>query len=453
MEGVWMVMGSFSTRLRLSLHLFGLTASCLATPGELTVDPVSYDRAFPALAYAARAEDNAVADFLARLHRGEARLSYRNGRGYLDDLLVALDISPASQVLVFSRTSLQSRYISAAKPRAIYFNEHTYVAWVQGSDDLEVLTLDAQRGPIFFSVHNVPDAPPRFEREALRCLVCHDSAGTRPGGHPRVMVLSSPIAGHVNPPLREGPAEITHATALEDRWGGWFVTGSLGAQLHVGNMPLAAIAEPEPQGIHNRSNLPGLQGYLDMRPYPTDRSDIVALLVLEHQATVQNLVTRVAYASAGLGEAANRLGSWASLDEEQRIRLRPALDELATALTFADERRLLGRITGNAGFESWFAARGPRDAQGRSLHEFDLRRRTFRYPLSHLVYSRQFDALPGFAQDYVYQAITAKLQSEAGDDQDGTRAQALEILAATKPAFAAWQRGQRAGATGIGTLK
>ncbi len=405
---------------------------------ELSVAPVSWDHSFPAIAYGARANDNAVARLVERLAAGATLPAPHPVRGHLDGLLQALDISPSSQVLVFSRTSLQSRFISAARPRAIYFNDHTYVAWVQGSDDLEVLTIDAQRGPVFFAVRNVIGAPPAFEREALRCMVCHDSAATRPGGHPKVMLLSSPVAGQVNPPLRIGPAEVTHATALEDRWGGWFVTGSLGAQLHVGNLPLEAVTEPELLGIHNRSNLPGLASHLDTRPYLTDKSDVVALLVLEHQASVQNLLTRLRYEASVLPSAV-AAPRWSAVDRPAQAVLQPTLDALAAALTFQDERRLLGRIAGNAGFEAAYMASGPFDGQGRSLRQLDLRRRLYRHPLSPLVHSAQFDALPVAARDYLYGRIAATLREASGDAElDADRRAALEILAQTSPGYAAW---------------
>ncbi len=53
------------------------------------------------------------------------------GWGYLRSMLKALQIDIDSQVLVFSRTSLQTGFISDRTPRAIYFNDDTYVAWVQ----------------------------------------------------------------------------------------------------------------------------------------------------------------------------------------------------------------------------------------------------------------------------------------------------------------------------------
>lgn len=216
------------------------------------------------------------------------------------------------------------------------------------------------------------------------------------------------------------------------------MTGSLGAQLHVGNLPLAEVAEPALLGIHNRSNLSGLRGYIDTQPYLTDKSDVVALLVLEHQASVQNLITRVLYeASAQPGVSGAQ--RWAQVDRAAQAALQPALDALVIAMTFQDERRLLGRVAGNAGFEAVHQAGGPRDAQGRSLRDLDLRRRLYRYPLSHLIHSAQFDALPVALRDYLFGQLVTELRQPSGDPVlDADRDAALQILARTNPAFAAW---------------
>jgi hypothetical protein len=430
-------------RLAIAALASGMTAAALSISlraGEPLAlpAPVTYDRAYPAIAYSAKAEGNDIADFLDKLSKGEARLEYQAPRGYLDSLLAALGISPTSQILVFSKTSLQAPHISSKTPRAIYFTDDTYVAWVQGSDHMEVMAIDSRRGPVFFTVRNAPDKPLTFERESLRCMACHDSAGVREGGIPRVLLFSSPVEGMVNPPQRMQPAIVTHSMAIEDRWGGWFVTGSLGSQLHVGNMPLEQGApDPLVRGINNRSNLDRLSSYIDAAPYLTDKSDIVALLTIEHQVTVQNLIARAGYEASRFREVQVK-AHWQDLPATQQAALRPFLDPLVTAMTFQDERRLLGRVKGGAGFDTHFAALGPRDGKGRSLREFELRHRTFRYPLSFLVYSKQFDGLPASVRDYVYRQFAAQLgaaSTDAGLDAD--RRAALEILADTKPEFAA----------------
>lgn len=394
-----------------------------------------YDQQYPEIDYAGDARRNPIADLQRRMHQLDPWQT--SPRGYLDALLAALDVSPASQVLVFSKTSLQAAHINSRAPRAIYFNDTTYVAWVQGSDHLEAVTIDADRGPVFFTVHNAPPRPLQFKRESMLCMACHDSAALRGGGVPTVLVRSSPIEGEMNPAGRAAPVQVTHATAIEDRWGGWYVTGRLGVQLHLGNTPLAGPPDPTVQRITNRVNLDTLAGYFDTSPYSSPTSDVVALLVFEHQAHVQNLITQAKYALAAR-RAVLASRSFAALSSDDRAAIEAVLLPLARAMLFQDERRLLGRIRGNAGFEASFEARGPFDRDGRSLRRFDLTSRMFKYPLSYLVYSPAFDSLPPLAKDYVYEQFARALSMRSGNAQlDRDRADALSILAATKSDFAA----------------
>ncbi len=437
---------SSASRRRRSLTAIGAVAAVCGAllqqsllPAESAPAPpvAGYDRDYPAIDYSGDATRNSIAELERRMASGDVVLTPAPGRGYLDSLLDALAISASSQTLVFSKTSLQAAHIDSKKPRALYFNDSTYVGWVQDSDHLEILTVDADRGPVFFTVRNAPPEQPQFKRESTLCLACHDSAGMRPGGAPFVLVRSSSVAGEMNPAGRVLPATVTHATAIEDRWGGWYVTGRLGVQLHLGNIPLAGPPDTTVARISNRSNLPSLAGYVDIAPYLSDKSDIVALLVLEHQSYVHNLITRAKYALSGNRALARGDVAWEELALDERAAFEAVLEPLADAMTFQDERRLLGRIRGNAGYEAAFAAHGPRDRCGRSLRDFELETRTFKYPLSYLVYSPEFHSLPSPARKYLYGQFQAILSSPTGDDSvDRDRTASLEVLAATLPEFA-----------------
>ena len=85
----------------------------LATDAAAAADaqPLRYDVEYPAVAYSERPRSNRVAALEARLMDGTVELEFRPGRGYLDSLLAALDIDVASQLLVFSKTSLLVRQI------------------------------------------------------------------------------------------------------------------------------------------------------------------------------------------------------------------------------------------------------------------------------------------------------------------------------------------------------
>jgi hypothetical protein len=107
-------------------------------------------------------------------------------------------------------------------------------------------------------------------------------------------------------------------------------------------------------------------------------------------------------------------------------------------LLFANEAPLEEPVAGTSGYAEEFAARGPRDARGRSLRDFDLRRRIFKYPCSYLIYSEAFDAIPQPAKDYVYRRLLEVLSGrEQGPEFASLSAEdrraILEILVATKP--------------------
>src|SRR5690242_13995756 len=80
----------------------------------------------PPIEYATAPADNAVTRLQAKLAGGKAKLTLTDDHGYLKSVLAALDVPESSQVLVFSKTSLQRERISPKTPRAIYFNDDVY---------------------------------------------------------------------------------------------------------------------------------------------------------------------------------------------------------------------------------------------------------------------------------------------------------------------------------------
>jgi hypothetical protein len=138
---------------------------------------------------------------------------------------------------------------------------------------------------------------------------------------------------------------------------------------------------------------PSLAGQFDLEGYPTAFSDVVALMVLEHQTLTTNLITRAGW-EFRVGDAA---------------RVREAVDELADYLTFKDEPPLPHPVKGTSGFAEAFAALGPKDAKGRSLREFELTTRMMRYPVSYMIYSTGFNGLPNEVKKAVFEGIFARL--------------------------------------------
>ncbi len=378
-----------------------------------------YDREFPALGYSQQTPSDAVTHLAAQINDGSVALAYDPQRGYLDALLNALAIDVASQVLVFSKTSLQVEGITAATPRAIYFNDDVYVAWVPGEESLEISAFDADLGPVFYTISQ--SATPVAERRFGLCLSCHDSYSLTGGGVPRFITGSGYIGKDGALVTHEGWILTSDRTPLRSRWGGWYVSGMHGEQDHLGNIAVESVYELEDLDSLRNGNYSDLSQLLDTSPYLTDTSDIVALLVLEHQTTVQNALVRL---------------NW-DFRQAREFDIEP----LVRALLMAGTPTFSEPISGTAGFEAAFAARAETDPEGRSLRDFDLQKRLFRYPLSYVIESAAFAALPPELLRAVLLRVEAELTGHGAQLEDlpgdvETRAAAWEILQATRPDFA-----------------
>jgi hypothetical protein len=382
------------------------------------------------------------------MDRGDVKLKFAPGRGYLDSLLQALGIDPSSQTLVYSKTSLQIDLIKATTPRAIYFDDDTYIAWIRDTNMIEMTTMDSAVGPVFYTLPNHDPASAHLDRETLRCLTCHDTFSMMGGGVPRFLFMSSPVTVTGEPLTNEISKDTTDTTPLRERWGGWYVTGVPNNLPHLGNLQVkngAPVVEDLASLKVSGHTVDKLDGVFDTKPYLTDHSDVVALLVFEHQVYIENLITRANYKGRTMvardtdGQPADAL-TWDQLPAKSRNIVKAMLEPLVKALLFVDATKLPARIGGNSGFDRWFQAQGPRDSQGRSLRELDLTTRVFRYPLSYMIYSVGFEGLPGYAHEYVYRRLADIL---SGRDQSAPyshlsaadRATALQILTQTKPDF------------------
>ena len=201
-------------------------------------------------------------------------------------------------------------------------------------------------------------------------------------------------------PLRGDTAIITdHRTAFADRWGGWYVTARRGEQRDRANAVAANPSDPAALVRDSQQNLTTLAGRFDLASYPTGTSDIIALMTFEHQTQMWNLLSRVAW-QARIAEQAS-----AGAQAREHGELRIAIEDLVTYMLFAGEARVDKPIEGVSSFARTFASRGVRDRRGRSLRDLDLKTRLFRYPLSYVIYSEAFDALPATARDLVYQRL------------------------------------------------
>ena len=331
----------------------------------------------PAIKYSTSDSNTVVDELNRKLADGTATLAFDDKTGYLKSVLDLLKIPVESQVLVYTQTSQQSSHITMTNPRAIYFNDEVSVGYIRGAGLLEIVAQDAALGSIFYVVHQDPGAAKRFGRES-QCLRCHLSWDTL--GVPGLSVLST-MPRKSERDYANG-FFVDHYRQIQERWGGWYVTGTRVPARHMGNLPLI-VAKPIDVPPPARASL---AGQFDLSGYLTPYSDIVALMVLDHQAHFSNLVTRATWEA--------RLG--------QEMRIAEAAQTIADYLLFVDEAAITdGPIVGSSGFAEKFVAAGKKDGQGRSLRELDLKTRLQKYPLSYMIYSPQFQALPEAAKNLV----------------------------------------------------
>lgn len=375
-------------------------------------EPINYNDATP---------DNAISRLQQKLEEGEQKLQYSPRDGYLPSLLELLGVPVESQGLVFSKTSLQVRRITPRNPRAIYFSDDIYVGHVPGGDLLEISVADPQLGAVFYTLNQRETAKPRLQRQTHQCTQCHVGSMTkRVPGH---MVRSVYPAADGRPELKHGSFITTPASPLKERWGGWYVTGTHGRDHHLGNTTIRSSESPSSIDRGRGANVVELSSYIDPSRYLSPHSDLVALMVLEHQTEMHNLITAAHFQAIhtqtdalAMNRALEREDDYES--ESTLRRLSNAAEMVVEGLLFAGEYRLKAPVAGTSDFAETFASRGPHDAQGRSLRQFDLQTRMFKYPCSYLIYSEAFQALPVAVKSRVYARLGEILTSEALDDSN-----------------------------------
>jgi hypothetical protein len=386
---------------------------------------IPYDHA--AIEYPTRTPDDAVTRLQQKIDSGAVKLQFDAKFGYLPSLLKQFGINPDSQMLVFSKTSFQGPKISPKKPRALYFNDNVAVGFVPAGDLMEFATTDPTQGVVFYTLDREKTDKPSFVRRTDQCISCHLIPGTLnvPG-----LLATSVIPGPDGSPRFPAAAVIVDSrTPLDQRWGGWYVTGTSGGLQHRGNAIAPNPDQPDALDLRDTENLTSLAGRMDTSAYLEPTSDLIALMTLEHQTRVTNLMTRlswetrIAIKEGNLKEAAARLDFISS--------------ELVSYMLFTGEAHMRETMAGVSTFTKTFPERGPRDKQGRSLRDFDLKTRLFRYPLSYMIYDPSFDALPAVAKDQVYRKLFDALTAKDTLDNRAI----IEILRDTKPDLPDYWRG------------
>lgn len=372
--------------------------------------------------YSASTPNDAAQRLEKLMAAGKVTIDRTDAWSILKGLMRQLHIPAESQVMVFSKTSKQNDRISPQTPRVIYFGDNAYLGYTLGGS-IEVTTIDPRLGPIFYIVD--PDTEPKkpltFQRDQS-CLSCH--GGPFSPDVPGVLVRSVFPSAQGHPIMSQGSTVVDTTTPFSDRWGGWYVTGRHGDARHRGNVVATEKGDQTVEmDFEAGANVSDLSKFFDTTPYPRKTSDIVALMVLEHQTSVQNVLTKANHA------ALRAMHMQTSLQKElgepvmheptgtaRRI-IDHAAEDVVEALLFKDEAELPeGGIEGDPGFQTAFAKNAPQSSDGRSLKDFQLLNRLFKLRCSYMVYSVTFEHLTATLK----QAVLARLwQVLEGKDTTG----------------------------------
>ena len=411
----------------------------------------------PPIGYSVTEAKDAVTVLEGRIASGTLKLPVGDDREVVRLLLREFSISEASQLLVFSQTSFQNDRIRPQHPRALYFNDNTYVGWVPGGL-VEIATIDPHLGPVFYTFdpsatrpRSGPDGIPQnatthFRRES-DCLRCH---GTFVRDIPALFARSVLVDSVGRPTGTLGGKLVDPTTPWSERWGGWYVTGTHGRARHRGNIIPIDGAELTAAERDRGANATDLKPFVDLSNYLAPGSDLVALLVFEHQLAVHNAITqaghhtrRMLYYQQGVQRGLGEPVTTEPVYESTQRAVAAAAQDLLDALLSKDEVPLPeGGVDGNPAFRSAFEQRGRRTKDGFSLSQLDLKTRVFRYRCSPLIYHDSFTALPTSLKSVVFRRLKTVLNSLEADArytylQPGERRLLRDILRETLPEYAA----------------
>lgn len=326
----------------------------------------------PAIQYTTKPTTDPIAQLNQKIQSGRVVLKFEGASGYLRSLLDVLHVPITSQVAVFARDSVQAARITPRNPRTIFFSDSIAVGWVRGGF-IEIASQDPKQGTVFYTLEPTATDKPVFTRTD-NCLACHYTYAT--AGVPGMLVRSA------------GQYRVDQNIPLEERWGGWYVTGLVGSIRHMGNVEIDKLFDlPQPADTFS---LRSLEGKFDTAGYLTSSSDVVALMVFEHQMHMMNLLSRI---------------GWEVRTGEPSVPLQDAAVEVVDYMLFIEEAAIPNKIQGSTNFAEAFAAQGPHDEKGRTLRQLALDRRLMRYPCSYMIYSSQFENLPADAKGAVYQRM------------------------------------------------
>jgi len=390
---------------------FSLQAPCPASPSfnDFEQPPHSYWEG-PFL-------DPATALHLA-ISSGDRVLPAGDPLAFLAAYLEALDVPVESQILVFSKSSLQAPAITLDNPRAMFFNEDTYVTYIPGAR-IEVMSVDPRKGGVFYIFDPPPASHPTPEFDQMRrCMGCHAGSFTNFLPGPMALSLHTRADGRVATRLPED--RRGHAIPYEDRWGGWLLTGDPGQLPHLANQVAPASRDGTPP-ILIAPTSEALGEHFDWKKFPRQTSDVAALLLHDHQIGAVNLFVeanyrvRTAYHQAGWE---GDIHPTPELEGRAAKHLTQQAERVVRYLLFVDEPTLPSPIAADPGFVTSFQARQPVDPAGRSLKQLDLDSHLLRYRCSYMIGSLAFRGLPQSFKQQIYTRLAAILASSPGQEPE-----------------------------------
>jgi len=419
------------------IRIYSLIIAFLCVAMVFAIDefehaPIQYSKSIP---------KDPISKLQTKLDSGVTKLDYSEEHGYLPALLKALNVPIESQTLVFSKTSLQLRHITPKTPRAIYFNDDVYVGYCHSGDVLEFSAVDPQLGAVFYTLEQQQKSKPQFLRQIDRCLICH--ASSRTSNVPGHLVRSLFVDSSGQPMLSGGSHSVDHTPPIEQRWGGWYVTGRHGSQSHMGNLVIRTRDAPRDLDNSQGHNVMHLKDRFDTGMYLSPHSDIVALMILEHQAMVHNRLAKANFTTRMALDYEVTINKALEIPAGKRLestirRIQSAGDDLIEGLLMVGEAKITAPIIGTSGYAEKFSQSAIPDKRGRSLRDLDLTQRLFKYPCSYLIYSQAFDDLPVEMKEYVLEKLWQILNGVDKSKKyahlsDADRLALIQILCDTKP--------------------
>ena len=335
-----------------------------------------------------------------RIQEGEVKIDTSNDKAFLKSMLDALSIPASSQIMVFSASSLQSEIINPGNPRALYFNEDTYIGWVPGGL-IEIIAADPEMGPMFYVYDRLRPggAVPSVQR-STKCMNCHAGNATRrlPG-----LIAESLLVSRAGSSLETFRRDVQgHQIPLESRFGGWHLTGQHNISDHRANV----------MGIPNAGKNtivpvePGQYSDLSLHLLPT--SDILPNLIHEHQIGFENRLVYAIYTLRQLKhENKGLLGASAKAEIEERA------EEMARYITFAEEAKFPAKgITGAPAYAEDFLRDRKVTKAGISLKDLDMKTRMFKHRCSYMLYTDTWKEAPKELKDRVYYHMALYLRDQ-----------------------------------------